>query len=75
MIDKPPYYAPVKSGAYTYSIDKLQIKLAIDESMRQYLIDNITILKSLIKNLCTSEEDTRNYHYRYSCFKKYSNPT
>ena len=71
MVTTPPYYAPVTSGAYTYSIDRIQIKFAIDESMRQYLSDNITALKSFIQCLCISEEDTRSYHYRYSCYKNY----
>lgn len=71
MVNKPPYCAPVTSGAYTYSIDRIQIKFSIDESMRQYLSDNITALKSYIQCLCIGEKDTRSYHYRYYCYKNY----
>lgn len=73
MIQIPPYNAPVISGVYIYTVDKVWVKPIINETVREFFSDNITALNSYIMGLHISEEDTRSYHYRYSCYKDYYN--
>ena len=68
---KPPYFAPVYSGANIYSVDRVKITICMDEIVRNHIRDNINLLKHLIPCLNISQPDDRNYYYRYGCTKDY----